>query len=219
MHIQGASERREGRSHSAAIGQSPSHRSCFPPSCGQIRCCMYFCTFMFIPSHFYNTGYSLTSLVLWIAFLAKDEDAFFADYAQAHLKLSELGWVPEISYRNLIMFLASFSVSLSILRMYWSPISIFSGLLRLKDRGILRANAMQIPRWYFASRITPYVIRVLAMDHLLLVLSFFVTANASTFVFSFWMMDCNATAMFGPFCSWSLMSRNWLWFAIMSSCK
>lgn len=33
----------------------------------------------------------VTCLVLRMSFLAKDEDAFFADYAEAHLKLSELG--------------------------------------------------------------------------------------------------------------------------------
>lgn len=28
----------------------------------------------------------------------QDEDAFFEDYAQAHMKLSELGWVPHLMF-------------------------------------------------------------------------------------------------------------------------
>lgn len=50
---------------------------------------------MFFFVYFYNFSILIAICVILLhnLYFLQDEDAFFADYAEAHLKLSELGYV------------------------------------------------------------------------------------------------------------------------------
>lgn len=86
---QGTPDWREGRPSTASLWQGTSDRPRLPPTGWQICCCAILLSLSGV-NHTCLLGFYLKLMFAWQSSF-QDEDAFFADYSEAHLKLSELG--------------------------------------------------------------------------------------------------------------------------------